>query len=92
MEVEKLISSLDETIAFLRDSETSDYSQTSVENIIASLGFELMKIRNSQPIDTRLLSLLYAPTGAIQETAMDNGWSQEYLRISEVIDRFTVGK
>ena len=32
------------------------------------------------------LKLLFAPTGALQETSMDNGWAGEYLLLSERFD------
>ena len=40
-------------------------------------------------MDVNLLDRLFAPTGAIQEISIENGWGTEFLRISEVIDRFT---
>ena len=92
MEVEKLISALEEILIFLRDSESSDYSHTFVEEVIENLEAELAKATNSQPVNTKLLGFLFAPTGPIQETAIDNGWGTEYLRISEVIDQFTETK
>jgi len=92
VEVEKLISALEEILIFLRDSESSDYSHTSVEEIIDKLESELAKATTSQPVNTKLLGFLFGPTGPIQETAIDNGWGMEYLRISDVIDQFTETK
>jgi len=92
VEVEKLISALEEILVHLRNSEPSDYSHMSVEEINDKLDSELAKATNSLPVNTRLLGLLFAPTGPIQEIAIDNGWALEYLRISEVIDQFTETK
>jgi len=86
VEVDKLVSSLEETLSSLQDSQSSDWAHMSVEEIIARLETEISKAKNSQPIDTKLISLLFARTGAIQETAIDNGWGNDFLRISEVID------
>lgn len=58
----------------------------SVEELITRLETEISKAKNLQPIDAKFLSLLFAPTGAIQETSIDNGWGNDFLRISEVID------
>ncbi len=85
----KLISALEETLSYLWRSESSDYSHTSVNEIIVKLESEITKAKNAQSIDIRQLSLLFAPTGAIQETSIDNGWSEEYLKISEVVDQYT---
>lgn len=62
----------------------------SVEDIIQELESEIVKAKNSQPIDLKLLSTLFAPTGAIQEISIDNGWGDEFLRISALIDQFTL--
>jgi hypothetical protein len=88
MEIRKLISALEEILVHLRNSESSDYSHTPVEVIIQKLEAEVAKGNNSQPMDTKLLEFLFAPTGPIQETAIDNGWGNEYLRISNVVDKF----
>jgi hypothetical protein len=90
MEIEKLISALQEAISFLHNSQSSDWANMSVENIIQELESEIVKAKNSQPIDSKLLSILFAPTGAIQETSIDNGWGDELLRISELIDQYTL--
>ena len=89
MEIEKLISALEETISFLKNSHSSDWAHVSREEIVKELESEIARAKNSQPIDLKLLGLLFAPTGAIQETAIDNEWAGEYLRISEIVDRFT---
>lgn len=90
MEVEKLISALEETLSFLRSSQSSGWANMSVEDIIQELESEIVKPKNSQPIDLKLLSTLFAPTGAIQEISIDNGWGDEFLRISALIDQFTL--
>ena len=63
-----------------------------VDEIREKVELELARIRMSEPINTKLLNFLFAPTGAIQETAIDNGWGEEFLRISEIVDQFVVEK
>ena len=87
--VEKLITALEGTILFLRNSQSSDWASVSVEEIIPQLEAEINKAGKSQPINANLLSLLFAPTGAIQEIAIDNGWGNEFLRVSQIIEQFT---
>jgi hypothetical protein len=89
MEIEKLIHALEETIMFLRTSRPSDWANMSIEEIIQELEAEIARARNLQPIDAKLLGFLFAPTGAIQETSIDNGWGDDFLRISEIVDQFT---
>ena len=86
MEIEKLISALEETIGLLKNSNSSDWASMSIEEIIEELESEIAKAKNSERIDTKLLGFLFAQTTAIQETSIDNGWGNDFLRISEVID------
>jgi len=92
MEMKKLIDALGETISFLQNSQSSVYADMPVEEIIEKLESEIAKVKSSKPIDSKLLRLLFAPTAPIQDTAIDNGWGDEYLRISNNIDGFTVDK
>jgi len=88
MEIETLISALEEMIILLKNSQSSDWASMSIEEIIQELESEIAKAKHSEGIDTKLLGLLFAPTGAIQETSIDNGWGNGFLRISEVVDEF----
>jgi len=91
MEVEKLISALEETISYLRRSTSSDWSNVPVEQIIRRLEGEIAKAQNAKPIDVNFLERLFAPTGVIQEASIDNGWGTQFLRISAIIDEFIGG-
>ena len=90
MDLENLICALEETISYLQRSQSSAWAPLSVEEIIARLETELAKAKNAKPMDVNLLDRLFTPTGPIQEISIDNGWGTKFLRISEVIDRFTV--
>ena len=91
MEVETLISALEETISYLRISQSSDWSDMPVEEILRRLEAEASKARSAKPIDVTLLDRLFAPTGVIQEISIDNGWGTKFLRLSQVIDEFIGG-
>jgi hypothetical protein len=88
MEIEKLISALEETISYLRNSKSSGWSNMPIEQIIRKLEAEVNKAKGAKPIDVITLERLFAPTGVIQETSIDNGWGTKFLRISEIIDEF----
>lgn len=92
MEIDNLVSTLEKTLSFLRESESSFWSSLSVEELISKLEDELHKSENSQQIDLGQLKFLFAPIGPIQDTSIDNGWGDQYLEISEVIDRYTNSK
>ncbi len=87
--MEKLATALEETILFLKQSEDSFWSSLSVREIITQLEDEIRKIKSSENIDARRLGLLFAPTGCIQDTSIDNGWGNEFVELSKVIDEFT---
>jgi hypothetical protein len=89
VEIEKLISALEETVSFLQKSESSDWSAMPVEEIIRRLEAEVAKAKDLKLVDITLLDRLFAPTGVIQEISIDNGWGTKLLRIAEVVDEFT---
>lgn len=89
--MEKLASTLQQTLSYLRRSEDSIYSHLTVAEIIQQLEEEeeeLAKIKNSKPINKSRLSLLFGPTASIQETSIDNGWGQEFLEPSSIVDNY----
>ena len=89
MELEKLNSALEETISFLRNSQSSDWAGMSVGELILELESEIERIKNSKAADAKRIGFLFAPTGPIQEISIDNGWGDEFLRLSEIVDRCT---
>jgi len=86
--MDNLINALQETIQFLQDSQDPIYSHLTVAEIIQQLEEELTKIKNSKQIDKNRLSLLFGPTASIQETSIDNGWGQEFLELSSIVDNY----
>ena len=86
---QQLIDILSKTIKLLEDSEDSDWSNLTAVEIREVLQGELYKIENNQSFDKSELAILFAVTGNVQETAMQNGWHDEYLKIADVIDKYT---
>jgi len=84
-----LIAALQETISYLHKSKSSVWAGISVDEIVQDLESEIAKSQNSLRPDTNLLKLLFAPTGTIQDTSIDNNWGDEFLRISQIVDQFT---
>ena len=92
MEIDNLVLALEKTLSLLRESESSAWAGLSIEEVIHQIEEELDKARNSQPTDLKRLGFLFAPTGALQETSIDNGWANEFLEISKTIDRYINAK
>jgi hypothetical protein len=92
MEIEILVSALEQTISYLRTSKSSDPAQMPIEEIIRRLEAEAARAKNLKPVDVNLLDRLFAPMGVIQVISSNNGWGTKFLRISEIVDQFTSGK
>lgn len=44
-------------------------------------------VKRGQKFDHRKLSLLFAPTGNIQEVSLNSGWGDQFLELAEDFDR-----
>lgn len=58
----------------------------SIEELIAEIDFnsKLLEDNNEQGLEFFLMSFL--PTGTFQEISMQNGWSEEYLKLASQFD------
>lgn len=61
----------------------------SVEEMIHELESIVSSLKTLQLVDVQQLGFLFAPTGAIQETAIDNGWGDDFLRLAALVDQYT---
>jgi len=80
---------LEKLLKHLNKSEDSIYSNNTVFELKEFIIEIINKIDNKIVIDIKtieMLKLLNAPTGDLQETSMDNGWADDYLKISSEID------
>ena len=89
MDIDIYISSLEETLSYLLNSESSNYSHISVDEVIERLRFEISVVKEIHQVNQELLRLLFGPTGPIQEISIDNGWGDDFLKLSEIVDKFT---
>jgi hypothetical protein len=83
MEIESVVLVLEKTILFLRQSDSSSYAHFSVEELIVQLEHELNQIKNFNLIDLDRLCCLFGPTSSLQDTAIDNGWGNEFLELAK---------
>jgi hypothetical protein len=68
-------------------SQDALWSSLGVSEIVAILDRGLEALEQGTALDRAELKLLFAPTGALQETSMENGWSSDYLVLSTHFDR-----
>lgn len=89
--MQKLIFALEKTVFLLKSSEDSIWSNQTAVEAKAILEKELDKLKKTGKFSffgKSKIKLLFVPTGALQEISIDNGWGNEYLQISEVVDEF----
>ena len=79
------------TIELVESSQSSSYSTETVGDIADQLRAAVVLFESRGRVDRRALSLLFAPTGSIQETSNDNGWGDEYVTLASVVDDFLEG-
>ena len=83
MELQKL---LNQVLLLLKDNVDSDYSNQSVYELQKILSMQIKAIEDNSIIDSQELILIFLPTSTLQETAMTNEWSSEYLVLAEKFD------
>ena len=90
--MEALIEALRETVLLLDRSEDSDWAGRTVAELKQILGENITTLETDGSFQRQTLGGLYGPTGSIQETAILNGWSDEYMRLASVVDLYTANK
>ena len=73
---EKLLKLLHKTIDYLKDSNESTFADQTPKELIAEIN-NCIKQNNKQKIN-----ILFMPTAPLQDTAIDNGWGDEYCKIA----------
>jgi hypothetical protein len=68
-------------------SRDATWSSSGVSVVVAILDRGIKSLALGTELNRDELKLLFAPTGALQETSMENGWSHEYLLLSAEFDR-----
>ena len=72
------------------NSDNSDWSCMDVPDILQSLDAGLVAVTANASPDVDELTLLFLPTGPLQETSMSNGWADEFLTLSAEFDALIV--
>src|SRR5262245_12622952 len=83
---------LQRTLELVAESRGSLWAQYEPDEIVRELQAALDALAAGADVDVPRLRLLFAPTGAIQEISLDNGWGDEFLVLSGVVDAFLAGR
>lgn len=57
------------------------------QHAIESIAVMINEIRNNNLRDKNKLSVLFAPTGPLQEVSLSSGWSDEFIRLANRFDK-----
>lgn len=88
METEKLqnkmVKVLSYLVDFLEDSNESTYANESPKELLKIVTSNLKSVQSSGYLCTPELMIdMFLPTASLQEIAMDNGWGEQYIELSE---------
>jgi hypothetical protein len=86
----KVIIQVLEDAKVLLARESNDYSWSSFSDsarAIAEINDHIERIRKNDHSQNLSLSVLFAPTGPIQEVSLSSGWADEFLALAERFDR-----
>lgn len=83
---ESLIELLNKVKGLLFEHDNMSFDGLSPAEIGMDLDIVVEQLQNGERIDKEYLKALFAPTAPIQECAMANDWSDEYLKLSSEFD------
>ena len=77
------LEAIDDLMKLLRASEDSGFAVATVDEIIGHVNAARRRIDAGDPVGDGLIRDLLAPTGALQDTAIDNGWGDQFIELSK---------
>jgi len=82
-----IVQALRRTLEQIASSQPSAYAPD-VSEVARQLREVVAALESGAPVDRAHLKFLFAPTGAIQEASLANGWADEFLSLSTVVDAY----
>ena len=83
----ELIHILQENLKYVESSGDSDWSEMSSAEISNQLKKSISKIAQGKRPRKFWLNYLFSPAGPLQETAIANGWTDQYMELSSQFDK-----
>ena len=86
----ELIAAFERIVEHLKKSKDSALSNKTAVEAEKILESELKRLKDGRQFSffgKSKIKFLFLPTGALQEISIVNGWGDEYLEISEIVDR-----
>ena len=85
----KMISVLEDAVRYVERSD-ADFSWSSwkdSEHAVLELNNLLSRVKKGDRSALREISVLFLPTGPLQELSLSSGWGREFLRLAGCFDR-----
>jgi hypothetical protein len=84
----KIVSALTRTLELVESSRPSAWAGGRLEQLAGELRAIIAALESGTFVERDGLRVLFAPTGPLQETSIDNGWSDEFLSLAQRVDAF----
>jgi len=84
--IDELVNILQIVLDHVKLSMNSDWTEMGVDEIQKKLEKSIHNLKNGKHLNAEMLSYMFLPTAPLQETAISNGWSDEYLKLSAKFD------
>ena len=89
---QELIDTMTQVRTLLSRSAKSLYAESEPTDIIAILDTNIQTLSENGSYSRGDLILLFAPTGDIQDTSIENGWGEQFIALSEKFDKLVESK
>ena len=76
------LTAIDELIGLLNGSEDSAFAVVPVAELIELVTTARRKIDSGESAGDQEIRDLFVPTGALQDTAIDNGWGDRFIELA----------
>ena len=83
-----LVAKLDATSRLVEKSEFGLVAGITKEHALSALAKLRRQLMEKDSMDVMEARMLFAPTGGLEEVAMQNGWGRQFLELAQEVDRF----
>ena len=86
---EQLVGILKRTEEYLLRSDESHWASIPLQELLRIVATNIRNLQQHSIYNRHAVVELFLPTGALQETAIENGWETEFLQLASACDAIT---
>ena len=86
---EQLVGILKRTEEYLLRSDESHWASIPLQELLHIVATNIRSLQQHSVYDRHAVTELFLPTGALQETAIANGWETGFLQLASTCDAMT---